>query len=339
MTTENRIAWVDTAKGLCILLVVLMHSTLGVEKYSGMESWLHGFIEWARPFRMPDFFLISGLFLARRIDRPWRSYLDSKIVHFAYFYVLWMTLQFVVKGGDIVSTGLEGMAAAYLEGFVNPTSTLWFIYLLAVFFVIAKVSRSVPWPLVLVAAALLEILPIHTGNTVVDEFASRFVYFYAGFVFADRIFALADRLAAVPTVVVGAGLAVWGLANGLAVSSGLAFMPGAGLVFGFAGAAAVVAASVLLGTSPLGIPLRSCGARSIVIYLAFFLFMAGSRTVLMKLGVIGDPGLLSLAVTAAGVAGPLVLFALVRRGPLSFLFHRPAPFRLTERREPDLAAA
>ncbi|HKQ94336.1 MAG TPA: acyltransferase, partial [Aestuariivirgaceae bacterium] len=112
-----------------------------------------------------------------------------------------------------------------------------------------------------------------------------------------------------------------------------------GIVFGFAGAAAVVAASVLLAASPLGTPLRRCGARSIVIYLAFFLFMAGSRTVLMKLGVIGDPGLLSLAVTAAGVVGPLVLFALVRRGPLAFLFHRPASFRLTARREPDLAAA
>jgi uncharacterized membrane protein YcfT len=339
MTTENRIAWVDTAKGLCILLVVLMHSTLGVEKYSGMESWLHGFIEWARPFRMPDFFLISGLFLARRIDRPWRSYLDSKVVHFAYFYVLWMTIQFAVKGGDVASTGLEGMAGAYLEGFVNPTSTLWFIYLLAVFFVTVKISRSVPWPLVFAAAAVLEMLPIHTGNTVVDEFASRFVYFYAGFVFADRIFALAERLAALPPVLVGTGLLGWGLANGLAVSSGLAFMPGAGLVFGFAGAAAVVAASVLLGASPLSASLRRCGARSIVIYLAFFLFMAGSRTVLLKLGVIGDPGLLSLAVTASGVIGPLVLFALVCRGPLAFLFHRPAPFRLTARREPDLAAA
>jgi uncharacterized membrane protein YcfT len=26
----NRVAWVDTAKGVCIVLVVMMHSTLGV---------------------------------------------------------------------------------------------------------------------------------------------------------------------------------------------------------------------------------------------------------------------------------------------------------------------
>ena len=339
MTTENRIAWVDTAKGICILLVVMMHSTLGVEKYSGMESWLHGFIEWARPFRMPDFFLISGLFLARRIDRPWRSYLDSKVVHFAYFYVLWMTLQFALKSGDVMGEGLVPMIAAYLEGFVNPTSTLWFIYLLAVFFVAAKLLRSVPWQVVFMSAAALEMLPIETGYVVVDEFAARFVYFYAGFLFADRVFALADRLAARPSAEIGIALAAWGVVNALAVASGVAFMPGLGLGFGFAGATAVIAVSVLLSRSPIGAPLRHCGSRSIVIYLAFFLFMAGSRTVLMKLDVIGDAALLSLAVTAAGVIGPLVLFAMVRGGPLAFLFARPACFRLVPHRQQDLARA
>ena len=70
MPVNTRIDWVDYAKGICIVLVVLMHSTLGVEKAAGSESWLNPFIDWARPFRMPDFFLISGLFLANRIGRP-----------------------------------------------------------------------------------------------------------------------------------------------------------------------------------------------------------------------------------------------------------------------------
>src|SRR3990172_10632702 len=92
--TNPRIDWVDHAKGICIILVVMMHSTLGVEAAVGAPSWLNGFIEWARPFRMPDFFLISGLFLASRIDRPWRAFADTKVFHFAYFYALWMTIQF-----------------------------------------------------------------------------------------------------------------------------------------------------------------------------------------------------------------------------------------------------
>ena len=60
-------------------------------------GFMHAVVEFAKPFRMPDFFLISGLFLAVVIDRDWRTYLDRKVVHFAYFYVLWVTIQFGFK--------------------------------------------------------------------------------------------------------------------------------------------------------------------------------------------------------------------------------------------------
>ena len=97
MPQSSRVDWVDYAKGFCIIMVVMMHSTLGVEQAAGHEGWMHAVVAFARPFRMPDFFLISGLFLARVIDRDWRDYLDRKVVHFAYFYVLWVTIQFAFK--------------------------------------------------------------------------------------------------------------------------------------------------------------------------------------------------------------------------------------------------
>jgi uncharacterized membrane protein YcfT len=56
---------------------------LGVEQAAGREGWMHAAVAFARPFRMPDFFLISGLFLARVIDRARRDYLDRKVLHFA----------------------------------------------------------------------------------------------------------------------------------------------------------------------------------------------------------------------------------------------------------------
>src|SRR5258707_15815993 len=77
-----RIDWVDYAKGFCIVFVLMMHSTLGVEQAAGQEGWLHTVVAFARPFRMPDFFLISGLFLGLVVDRDWRTYLDRKVVHF-----------------------------------------------------------------------------------------------------------------------------------------------------------------------------------------------------------------------------------------------------------------
>ena len=187
VTSNSRVDWVDYAKGICIILVVMMHSTLGVEKAAGDLTWIHPFIDWARPFRMPDFFLISGLFLSSRIDRPWRSYLDSKFVHFMYFYILWMSIQVLSKAyGIYAQQGSLAVLSEYILGFVQPFGTLWFIYVLAIFFPITKLLRNTPPLLVFVVAAMLEMASIETGWTLIDEFASRYVYFYVGYWFAKK---------------------------------------------------------------------------------------------------------------------------------------------------------
>src|SRR2546421_7575420 len=191
-TARQRVDWVDYAKGFCIVFVVMMHSTLGVEQAVGDQGWLHTVVAFAKPFRMPDFFLISGLFLAQVIDRDWRTYLDRKVVHFAYFYVLWTAIQFAFKApGFAADYGWSGAAHLYLESFIQPFGTLWFIYLLPIFFVVTRLTRGVPSVLLWLAAAALEIAPIETGSVIVDEFASRVVYFYTGYLIAPRIFALA----------------------------------------------------------------------------------------------------------------------------------------------------
>jgi uncharacterized membrane protein YcfT len=337
---KPRIDWVDTAKGICIILVVMMHSTLGVEKAAGEISWLNGFIEWARPFRMPDFFMISGLFLASRVDRPWRQYLDTKVLHFAYFYILWMTIQLAAKSGPILADGgASALLQAWATGLVEPFGTLWFIYMLAIFFVAVKLARALPPFLVLGLGAALEMAPIATGSLLVDEFASRFVYFYAGYLFAPSIFAWAARVGAASWPAAMAGLVIWGAANTFLVSHGLAQQPGIGLALGAAGALAVVAMAVLVSKLRVAAALRHCGENSIVIYLAFFLFMAAARTVLLKTNVIADLGAVSLIVTAAGVIGPLLLHWAIRRTPLAFLFRRPVWLSIVPRKSAIAAAA
>jgi uncharacterized membrane protein YcfT len=193
--------------------------------------------------------------------------------------------------------------------------------------VVAKLARSlaVPPALVWLAGAALEMAPVATGSTVIDEFAHRFVFFYTGYLFANYVFALAARAQAQPEAALAA-LTAWGLVNGLLVFLGLAELPLVSLGLGLIGAMAVVAVSALLAQSGLARPLRYCGRNSIVIYLAFFLPMALSRTLLIKTGWIADTGALSLVVTLAGVIGALALFWTVRATFLRFLFERPARF-------------
>ena len=55
-------------------------------------------------------------------------------------------------------------------------------------------TRPLPPLFIWLAAAALEIAPIETGSVIIDEFASRFVYFYTGYLFAPAIFRLAANV-------------------------------------------------------------------------------------------------------------------------------------------------
>jgi len=335
----ERVDWVDYAKGICIVMVVMMHSTLGVEKAAGENGWLNYFIEFARPFRMPDFFLISGLFLSRVIGRDWRTFFDRRVLHFVYFYVLWVTIQFVIRAPGIAhEAGLSGVVQEYLFAYVEPFGTLWFIYLLPIFALTTRLTRFLPPLVVFIAAAILESLKIDTGWTVIDEFASRYVYFFTGYWLASYVFTLASNVQARPKLAL-AGLVVWAFVDGALVFKGYSTLPGVSLFLGAIGALAVVSVAALLAKTNFFDALRFAGENSIVVYLAFFLPMAATRTLMLQLVFIHDVGTVSAIVTLVAAITPLVFFLLVRGTGANFLFERPQAFRLEAPRRTALQPA
>src|SRR5690606_30107349 len=128
----QRLDWVDAAKGLSIILVVMMHSAYGVGEETGAAGYLHYVIGWATPFRMPEVFLISGLFLSQVIARPWSPYADRRVVHDLYCYALPPVLQTARKVGR-GSGDPWGAPGARALATSEPCGVLGFIYMLAVF--------------------------------------------------------------------------------------------------------------------------------------------------------------------------------------------------------------
>lgn len=124
---------------------------------------------------------------------------------------------------------------------------------------------------------------------------------------------------------------IWAMGNTIVVRAGLARAPGLGLALGFAGAAAVISMGVLLSKTRLAAPLRYFGENSIVIYLAFFLFMAATRGLPLKYNVAADPRSVALLTTAAGVVGPILFFLATRQTKLPLLFRGPLWARLASR--------
>jgi uncharacterized membrane protein YcfT len=237
-----------------------------------------------------------------------------------------VTIQFGFKAPSFAAgSNWAHVGYLYLESFIEPFGTLWFIYLLPIFFVVIKATRRMPALLIWTVAALLEMTHVATGWTVIDEFCARFVYIYSGYLFAPYVFALSDRARAQPVLAL-AGLALWALTDGGLVALGYSEWPIVSLALGLVGACAIITLGTLLARMQwLGF-LRFCGEHSIVIYLAFFLPMASTRTLLLRTPLVHDIGMVSLVVTIAGVVGALLIWCVALAAGANFLFERPAAF-------------
>ncbi|WMT90035.1 acyltransferase family protein [Pelagibacterium sp. H642] len=336
-SAEKRHAWVDVAKGISIILVVMMHSTYGVGEATERVGFMHYVLGFATPFRMPEFFLVSGLFLSAVIARPWLHFADRRVVHYLYFYALWAVILIGFKH-LLIDRDPAGAAALLASAIYEPYSILWFIYALAVYGLIAKLLYHLRAPHipVLIVAAAVSIAPIATPVSIVNYVAEYFVYFYAGYALAPAIFDFAGKVEARPGLAL-LGLAAWAVLNAVlvfspghsvtygVVTSGAAHIPGANFVMAMAGALAICAASVLLARLAGFHWLRWIGAHSIVIYLSFVIPMGSFRTVLLAVMPNIDAGLASLATLIVSVVSPIIVYWIISRiGFGKFLFERPS---------------
>lgn len=344
---DDRLAWVDHAKGICIVAVVCMYAGYYVQPAEGGGAgWMQYWMDFARPFRMPDFFLVAGLFLARTIDRPWRDYLDKKVVHFVYFLVLWTTIYFAAEA--LLTRNLAGGAPLWLQYLtwltVDPYHMLWFVAMLPVYFLVTRLLRGVPWWVILPLAALLQIAAFESGWRHFDRFGERYVYFYAGYAFAPLIFRFADWVRENKGRALGLLLA-WAAVNEGFVLARLHEAKGISLVLGFAGIGGVIAVAALLQEQRAMNWLRALGRNSIVVFLAFYIPMVAAAKLIWKLHLPVDLGTQALLITVAGIAVPVMVHAVLRRTPARFLFERPRWARLgaaapaKARQEPVLAAS
>jgi uncharacterized membrane protein YcfT len=330
-TEKNRVVWVDYAKGICIIMVVMMHSTLDYGQIIQSEGWLHHAVAFARPFRMPDFFLLSGLFLARSIHSPTREYIDRKLLHFVYFYLIWLVIQLIVTEPEILLTDPVSFISAFFFAWVEPINTLWFVHMLAIFYMITRLVRYAPKLLIFLLAASLQTAFqlgfIDTGWSVPDRFFDRYVYFFAGYATAPWIFSFARQIPSWPRSAV-LGLTIWAVINAAFTVGHHDSAPGFSLILGFLGAAAIVTAGALLADRPWTTWLGHCGANSIVIYLSFFLPMKIALFLFARSAVIPDAGSASLVITMIAVAAPLIFYWAIKDTWLTFLYHRPTSFKL-----------
>lgn len=333
---SGRIDWVDAAKGMSILLVVVHHVVYLMEPHGLVPGPVSALNSALASLRMPLFFLASGLFAWAPLAASWRTLLHKRVAFFLYLFLLWTLLQGVVFWALPAGVAPPDSARNWSElawEAVLPGPATWFLFALAVFSVIGKLVRRVPAWVQLGASGVL-CAAVGAGLLTFDSFAwtfmARYLFFFLLGVHARSLAeSLAER--AGPATVTAAGVACGALA-GAAVLLDLRSVFGVAFVLNVAAVTfGVLLASYLSRFRPFR-PLVVLGANTLPVYLTNVIVVAGIVAVLR--GVPLPPvvgwvapvvlGVLVVGVTLAGTwalrwAGASWLFALPR-----FLAYRPA---------------
>ncbi|MCW4355884.1 acyltransferase family protein [Hoyosella sp. YIM 151337] len=339
---QPRVQWVDIAKGMTIVLVVLLHAVnMLVTKDLAPDFWrtINGVLQ---PIRMPLFFVASGLFAQGMIAMTWPKMLRSRVAHLFYLYALWLVVFFAVHNVLPAEVRHDGYAtlANIVSGLYIPNSALWFIYGLAVFAVAAKLITKLPVAVQLGVAVALNIysqyFPVVSWSW--NNLAEYFVYFLLGLHLRTVIIRISNRntlLWISASVALYAGI-YYLLKEALPVG-----VPGLKVVLTTAGlVAGVLVASRLAGTWFGGL-LNTVGKNTLPVYLMLDIVIAILVYGLIKVPIVAELPALQLATPALVVIATIMLALYLHKAlvamRLTWLFELPPKLRGTAPKGPALA--
>lgn len=325
----RRLDWVDSARGIGIVLVVFGHVERGLTSAGlvGSASALQSIDEWIYSFHMPLFFVLSGLFAERRVALTWWPFLALQLRTLGYPYLLWSALQTSVQ---IVLSGSTNHAATWNDLLTIPLAPrmqFWFLYALLVVALMYKCLRAVlpnPRLVLLVACGFFAVQPLLLGR--VWSVLCTALLFLLHFTLGAVVHGPASS-AAVATkthrLLIAAALFFSGMTALVLCGAEVPMNTPLGVVSASLGVAATLAMAMAASRTPRLNLLRTWGRASLQIFLAHTLASAGARIVLVKLGVHDIATHLVLG-TLVGVAGPLLLAKLVEQHRVPYVFSWPS---------------
>ena len=312
-----RIAFVDSARGLLVLLMVA--SAASVLPMGGIEkAGLARLAEFTSTFTAPAFFLLAGVFLHRSMRRPWPMFFLQKVAPLIWRYVLWAGV------GTLIGLWLRAPLSPALllralgRIVIDPPAMLLIVCALPLSFVGVRLLRGLPILLVMPIAAALEIAHLSYGGLIPASFCRLFVYLYIGHVFAPEIrtlarYAVQNRTHALYGLIIGALLNAFAAFVTLPfVGVPLASLPFASLALGLCGAAATIVLASLLEVDFDTSALRWIGQRALGLYFAGFVLVEALQAAALKLPA-GFPSGAVLLFAGASVLSVALIVAFVQR--------------------------
>ena len=337
---NQRLPWIDYAKAIAIILVVYRHILIGFTRASiEINQWLLVANEVVYTFRMPLFFILTGIFIRRSINkRGNQPFVRNKAITLLYPYFVWGGLQISVQIflTDYINADRSWIDYAYLIIKPRAIDQFWFLYAMfntsVVFLLAFRIWRGHRLGLFLTGIALHYLSTWLVGVNVVYDIAYYFLFialgdYLASVVFQEKrqSFFASLRLTVVLLPFFVFSQWVWLYYDNINVFA-FAFIA-------LIGCALMINLSFVLARHRVLPYLRVFGYHSLYIYIMHVMISAAVRVFLIKVLGVTSFGLLFGVCLVLAIVLPVVLYNLLQRLGLWFLFSpqkpRPQPQRLT----------
>ena len=299
MTTgkKQRIAWIDIAKGISIALVVFMHVVMAAHDDKFPVWRLFRLNELLSPIRMPLFFTVAGVFAGKTIAGSWTTLLTKKVALYTWLILIWSAVLIILY--NVINLNLnmsaENLAGKLFWSLLVPKSVLWFLWALAVFFVLTKILSKFDLRIGIVLSIIASLAGLYAQlsqavawNPIGANLAYRgsliyFSFFFAGTMFPNVIKSLGNsRVIWLPVLAAVAIAAIVGtvLADGVMIRGVLQFVASA-----FSVAALLIASRIIGGLPFISSSLTYLGRNTLPVYVAHMPFVWAVLPLMRALGI------------------------------------------------------
>lgn len=176
----QRITWMDLARGICILLVVILHASSALSERAGIATPepIRMFNAALQPYRMTLLMFLSGMLLGRSLDKPAGPYVSGKLAQIYWPFLVWsmvtlwaedrLTLEYILKTP------------------ISAPTLLWYLWFLCAYYILALGMNRLRIPVLPVIAASLVASAFLPDFVRAPRFAFLFAFFLLGHFCASR---------------------------------------------------------------------------------------------------------------------------------------------------------
>lgn len=310
ITAPQRVAWLDYAKAIGIVLVVFAHVSRSIGRTPGLvwSDGLQSIDAFIYAFHMPLFFLVAGYVASLHQAPTVPAFVKSLGWGLAAPYFIWSTIWIGLKVSlpDAAHVPLNISALGNLLW--QPVEHFWFLYHL--FFIrlgwyavgrVAGGSKALPITLILVTAGVAAILMTVAPELKLSAGFLRNCSIYGiGLIWLPMLLGSLRASSSLQLALLGFVLWACGVMNGVAAAN----------IWPAVGGSFVVVALARMLPEPGALAWRLfafLGEASLAIYVMHLLIAATCRVILAKAGFLSETTLL-ISGTIAGLAIPSFIY-------------------------------